>query len=234
MQVLSHKRLASITLAATCVALAWDLSGLDMPMARWFGGPGGFVLQDNWFLVRVLHDGMRYLAWAFALLLCLGVWFPQGWLKLLGVRRRLQLAVTVLSAVSLVGLAKAVSHTSCPWSLSDFGGIARYVSHWSSLLVADGGGSGGCFPAGQAAVGFAFVGGYFAFRHDAPVLAWRWLAVALSAGLLVGLSQQARGAHFMSHTLWTGWLCWCAAWAVDGLMQRVNLARVSADLGEAA
>jgi len=24
-----------------------------------------------------------------------------------------------------------------------------------------------------------------------------------------------RGAHFMSHTLWTGWLCWVTGWLCD-------------------
>ncbi len=233
MPISSPKRLGLITSAATCAALAWDLSGLDLPMARWFGGSGGFPLQEHWFFFHVLYDGVRHLAWAFALLLCLGVWFPWGWLKLLGFRRRLQLAVTALSAVSLVVLTKAASHTSCPWNLAEFGGIAHYVSHWASLLVTDGG-SGGCFPAGHAAAGFAFIGGYFAFRQDAPLLARRWLAVSLLVGLVVGVSQQMRGAHFMSHTLWTAWLCWCAAWAIDGLMQRLRLSSLLSDLGEAA
>ena len=30
-----------------------------------------------------------------------------------------------------------------------------------------------------------------------------------------GMAQQARGAHFLSHTLWTGWLCWSTAWLTD-------------------
>jgi membrane-associated PAP2 superfamily phosphatase len=27
-------------------------------------------------------------------------------------------------------------------------------------------------------------------------------------GLLFGLVQTLRGAHYPSHTLWTGWICW--------------------------
>jgi hypothetical protein len=26
----------------------------------------------------------------------------------------------------------------------------------------------------------------------------------------------------MSHTLWTGWLCWCLAWALDALRRRLE------------
>jgi membrane-associated PAP2 superfamily phosphatase len=48
-----------------------------------------------------------------------------------------------------------------------------------------------------------------------PALARGWLAAAVAAGLVLGLAQQWRGAHFMSHTLWSGWVCWCVAWALD-------------------
>jgi len=49
----------------------------------------------------------------------------------------------------------------------------------------------------------------------APAVARRWLAAALAAGLVLGVAQQLRGAHFMSHTLWSAWLCWVVAWGID-------------------
>ena len=228
----STRRLSVFTGAWLLANLAWDVSGLDLSMARLSGGASGFPLQEHWVLTTVLHDGIRWLAWSLALALCLGVWFPLGWLRRIPLGRRLQLAVTTLAAATVVYLAKLGSNTSCPWSLADFGSVAHLVSHWA-LFVHDGG-SGGCFPAGHAAAGFAFAGGYFAFRHAQPVLARRWLGASLAAGLVVGVSQQLRGAHFMSHTLWTGWLCWCAAWLVDGLMGRLRLDEIASNLGELA
>ena len=88
--------------------------------------------------------------------------------------------------------------------------------HWSA--VADGGG-GHCFPAGHASAGFAFIGGYFVFRNVAPRTARIWLQASLASGLLLGLAQQLRGAHFMSHTLWTALVAWCIAFAVDTAWQ---------------
>jgi membrane-associated PAP2 superfamily phosphatase len=93
--------------------------------------------------------------------------------------------------------------------------VAQHIPHWSHFLQPDGG-SGRCFPAGHASAGFAFFGGYFAFRDDAPGIARLWLGAALLAGLLLGIAQQMRGAHFMSHTLWSGWICWSVAWLLDG------------------
>jgi membrane-associated PAP2 superfamily phosphatase len=51
-------------------------------------------------------------------------------------------------------------------------------------------------------------------------MARRWLAAVVIAGLLLGLSQQWRGAHFMSHTLWTAWLCGVTGHVVDAWMRR--------------
>jgi len=197
-----------ITASLLAIALAWDASGLDLPFARLAGGAGGFAWRDSWLLASVAHEGGRLLAWLLALALCLGVWWPWGPLALVEQRNRLLLATSTLLGALAVSLLKAGSHTSCPWELADFGGLARYASHWG--LARDGGG-GHCFPAGHAASGFTFVGGYFAFRASHPRIARRWLAAALAAGTLLGLAQQWRGAHFLSHTLWSAVVCWGVA-----------------------
>jgi membrane-associated PAP2 superfamily phosphatase len=197
--------------ALLLLALAWDTSGLDLPLARLAGNAGGFPLRDQWWLATVAHTGGRWLAWLLALALCLGVSWPVGPLARITPRARLQLALGSLLAALAVAWLKDGNHTSCPWDLAEFGGVARYLSHWS--LGSDGG-SGRCFPAGHAASGFSFIGGYFAFRDTQPRMAWGWLASALAAGLAFGIAQQWRGAHFMSHTLWSAVVCWNVAWGV--------------------
>ena len=47
-----------------------------------------------------------------------------------------------------------------------------------------------------------------------------WLVIAMF--LLIEAVQQLRGAHFMSHTLWSGWLCWCLAWSLDAACRRLG------------
>ncbi|MDP2032631.1 MAG: phosphatase PAP2 family protein [Polaromonas sp.] len=233
MQTFSNRQVAAVTAALALLLLAWDVSGLDLATAHWFGGAGGFPLRDNGWLSEVMHDGARRLAWGFAVSLCVAVWWPLGPLRRLTFHRRLQLAVTPLLAVLAVSALKSVSSTSCPWGLADFGGVAHYTPHWGQVFMPDGG-SGRCFPAGHAASGFAFVGGYFAFREAAPAIARRWLAASLLAGAVLGLGQQIRGAHFTSHTLWTAFICWCVAWAMDGLCARISASAMCADRGETA
>lgn len=209
-------RFGWLALALLTALLLWDASGLDMALARWAGGPEGFPLRNHWLLTRVLHDAVKALAWAFTLLLCLGVVWPRGPLQALPFARRLQLPVTALLATVAISLLKGASATSCPWDMAEFGGVAQHLSHWVGWFVADGGG-GHCFPAGHATTGFAFVGGYFALRRHLPRLARVWFVLALCVGLALGAVQQLRGAHFMSHTLWTAWICWMVGWLADPL-----------------
>jgi membrane-associated PAP2 superfamily phosphatase len=220
----SQRRLAVITLALMLILMAWDATDLDMRLAHWFGTAQGFPLTDNWLLEGVLHEGGRRLSWVVALALTLAVWWPFGSLRRLESRERGQLILGSLAAVLLVSLLKSVSPASCPWDLSAFGGVARHLSHWSWTRD---GGSGHCFPAGHASSGFAFIGGYFIWRRHSARVARNWLLLSLLAGFTLGFAQQARGAHFMSHTLWTGWLCWSVGLAIDA-GRRVSFSRLRA------
>ena len=211
-------RLIFWTVASLLGLLAWDFSGLDLWMAQLFGSAQGFALNEHWLFRDILHDDIRLWPWALELALLVAIFWPFGSLKKLPKKRRVQLALTTLATLLVVSLIKTYSRTSCPWDLRQFGGVAAYVSHWA-WGVADGG-TGRCFPAGHASAGFAFIGGFFVFRHGQPNTAWCWFAGAMLVGLTFGLSQQIRGAHFMSHTLWTAWLCWTVAAVIDAAVSR--------------
>ena len=207
------------TVGSFLLLLAWDASGLDLAMAHWFGSASGFSMESHWLWRGVLHDDIRLWPWVIELGLLVCIFLPVGRFKQLPMARRAQLALTTLAALLTVSTLKLHSHTSCPWDLQDFGGVATHVSHWA-WGVRDGG-TGGCFPAGHASGGFAFVGGFFAFSHVLAPTARRWLAGAMLAGFLFGLAQQVRGAHYMSHTFWTAWLCWTVAAGMDAAVSRL-------------
>ncbi|MGO4395621.1 phosphatase PAP2 family protein [Variovorax sp. M-6] len=215
----------ALTLFALALLLLWDASGLDLALARLAGTPMGFPWRDHWFLVKVMHEGARSLSWVLVIALFAAIRWPFGVLRRLSPGERTQLAATALLSVLLISLIKYTSNTSCPWELQTFGGVARHVSHWA-WRTSDGG-SGHCFPAGHASAAFAYLGGYFVFRRSSPATARAWLVCTLIAGLALGLSQQLRGAHYMSHTLWTAWLCWVAAFATDALVHSVSARRAA-------
>lgn len=217
--VLSTSRLAHATVVALVLLLLWDLGSGDMALARRMGGPDGFPLRDGYWMTVVLHEGAKRAGWLCVIALCMLVVWPVGPFVQLPFSRRLQLAAGPLLASGAVSLLKATSLSSCPWDMAAFGGLAQHLSHWRGWFMADGG-AGHCFPAGHASVGFCFATGYFALRHDSPRLARGWLVAALAIGLSLGVVQQLRGAHFLSHTLWTGWICWLVGWLTDPLFAR--------------
>jgi membrane-associated PAP2 superfamily phosphatase len=197
--------------------IAWELAALDLPTARLFGGAAGFPWRNNWWLSAVLHDGVRWLAWGLAVVLLVNVRWP--FTPALTRQERWWWFLATLAGAALVPLLKQQSLTSCPWDHVEFGGVAQPLSHWLQFRPwgqADGGG-GRCFPSGHATSAFCFFSGGFALRRAHPLAARRWMVAVLALGLLLGWVQLARGAHFPSHTLWSGWICfalcvWLARW----------------------
>lgn len=206
-----------VTLLMLGGLLAWDASGLDLHVMAgvgdWVGQgrAGGFPLREQWWLETVLHTAARQLALVVFGGLWLMVWRPVGVFRHSPRLERLEMVVGVTVALIAVSSLKRFSLTSCPWDLQSFGGVAAYVSHWQ-WGVADGG-PGGCFPGGHASSAFAFVALVLPGLARGPGTAQRRLAIwilagVVVAGLVLGSAQTLRGAHYPSHTLWTGWICW--------------------------
>ena len=175
-----------------------------------------FPLKDQALWAVVRHTGLKYLSLAlwFALLL----W----WISL---RRRparqplrramgFTLLVTLLAAL-VVSALRAISPHSCPWDLSAFGGSAEYFRFFDAVPLNPG--PGRCAPSGHAAPGFVGLAGDIALRDVDRKAARAALAFSLLFGILTGLTQLARGAHFLSHVLLTAWICFAVAWACDRL-----------------
>ena len=192
-----------VSVIGLLLLLAWDVCGLDRPIARLYGDDAGFAWQHHWLTSRVLHDGGRWLGFLGLALLAVNVWRP-GWPGPTRRQRLVALASTVLCVIAVPAL-KQISSTSCPWDLAEFGGVAAYVSHWQ-FNVTDGG-PGRCFPSGHAVTAFAFLSVVFMWRETRPELARAGLLAVLAFGLLLGWGQLARGAHYPSHTFWSAWLC---------------------------
>ena len=193
-----------ITLAALALLLCWEASGLDLVLAGVYADVHGFALRDHWFFSRVMHKGGR-VASGVALAAVLG-WAAFGNVQAMARRLRLAWAGVVLLCLVAVPALKRFSSTSCPWDIDDFGGKFDFVPHW--MLGVSDGGPGHCFPSGHAVAAFVFLPLYFQWRRTRPRAALLLLATTLAAGFAFGWAQLARGAHFPSHTMWSGWLCW--------------------------
>ena len=202
-----------ISLAGLVLTLLWDGAGLDLWVMTQLGSAQGFALQHNSWLETVLHQRARQLAWVILACLALMVWRPLGLFRRLPRHQRTEMLTGVLLALALISTTKHFSLTSCPWDLRLFGGVAEYRSHWA-WGVADGG-AGKCFPGGHASAALAFLAvplSLLASSHAPDQRSgWLGLAAVLAAGAVLGTAQTLRGAHFPSHTLWTGLMCWTTA-----------------------
>lgn len=196
--------------AAMVLIILWDASGLDRRVSQLFGTDKGFSWRDHWLTASVLHDKVKFVAWPLVLVLAISIWFPISSLKKLTRSQRAWLLLTTIGCATLISWLRRYNLTSCPWDLKEFGGsVPTYVSHWSRATDR---GPGQCFPSGHASMAFSFLPGWLALRTVSPRISRAWLLVMLALGTALGWVQVMRGAHFVSHWLWTGWIC--AAFAI--------------------
>lgn len=169
-----------------------------------------WALQNAWVTTHLIHKGGKWLS-AFATLLALVACF-HAWRHARWRRWRWPLLYLVLAVglgTGMVSLLKSLTHMDCPWDLTRYGGLREYVGLFATRPADMP--RGICFPAGHASAGYAWVSLYFFAQLVRPAWRWRGLAVGLLAGAVFGFAQQLRGAHFLSHDLWTLVTCWTVA-----------------------
>lgn len=216
-----------VTAAGLLGLVALEGTSIDLALARMAYDPllGTFPLREHLLTTRIAHDGVKVAAAVVFGWILASIWRPIGLLSRLDRPRRVYLFVAVASCLVVVAALKRGSALHCPWGLLEFGGSHPYLRLFGP--VPPGWQRGSCFPAGHALSAFAYIGGYFAWRDVDRRIARAWLIAVLVAGAAAGVSQQLRGAHFLSHTLWTAWLTWtlsaCLAWLARPLLPRVNL-----------
>ena len=207
------RQLWLLTALSLLCLLAWDFSGLDMRVMQTIADHRGFGLRSNWWMEKVFHDGARQVAVVMYLGMLAMIWLPLGRLRQLRQMQRVEIFVGITLGLLLINLLKRYSQTSCPWDLTEFGGVGTYVSHWNWGLRD--GGSGHCFPGGHASSALAFLALCLPWLSsgvsDQRRQGLRLLIGVLALGVLLGAVQTLRGAHYPSHSLWTGWMCWSIA-----------------------
>jgi membrane-associated PAP2 superfamily phosphatase len=187
----------------------------DSATAQWLGG-------HAWVTNQLLHTDGR---WAIRALIALVLAFwvatfvEPDWRVLR--RPAAFFTIAVLLSIGVVGLLKTLTNVDCPWDLAPFGGRFPYVELFSDRP--DALRAGRCFPAAHASSGYALLALYFVFRERDSRLAKLGLALGGLTGLTFGLAQQSRGAHFVSHDLWSAFLVWTITLSVYAFAFRGRL-----------
>jgi membrane-associated PAP2 superfamily phosphatase len=131
-------------------------------------------------------------------------------------RLRLSAAAVVLVPLT-IGVLKQRSALHCPWDLARYGGDAPALRLLDT--VPPGWSYGACFPAGHASSALWLAGFCVWWLPHAPRRAAGVFAGGLGLGLVLGWVQQLRGAHFLSHTLWSVWIAAAVLWALYAVVR---------------
>jgi membrane-associated PAP2 superfamily phosphatase len=204
---------------------AWLAAGLSTLVLlecggnRWIAdrlfalGGGHWSLRDHFITRQLIHVGGRWLSLALWLTALVAWMISLRDTRHARLRRPLfYLLASTSLATGLIGGIKAMSHMDCPWDMAAYGGMRPYYGLFNprpEALQAS-----GCFPAGHAGAGYAWVALYYFFDAVAPRLRETGLAAGLSMGAVFGIAQQLRGAHFASHDVAALLLCWTVATAL--------------------
>jgi hypothetical protein len=219
---------ASVSLGAHVrTFLAWDLTGWDMALEHTWGNLDGFCAARQ--LVDVQRHAPRCPKPGLAVFFGFAHWHlealgrnskawpkPTGWGVLISVVcalafRELDQRVSAKQVVLGTCRHLGVRRLTCRIGTSGFEMAAAAIAFplampplalpsWPSILVCD---------------------------KRAPRAQGKYLFIAMTAGIVLGLSQQMRGAHFMSHTLWTAWLCWTVGGISHHLYQMLRTVVIS-------
>lgn len=196
---------------AIAAGIFCQYSGLDIALSSVIYHLGGnHFFKDLPVLSDWLHTGARQLliiGYVTLLGLIISPWRPRSFIT----KRRAAtyiLASGIACALS-ISVLKSVMPLPCPWDTTLFGGERQYIGIFSAFID---GSPAQCFPAGHASGGYALIAFFFLARGRkgtiAPDYAYLWLLPGLFAGLIMGVAQQFRGAHYLSHDLFAFALCW--------------------------
>jgi membrane-associated PAP2 superfamily phosphatase len=223
-------RQAAIACAWLCVtglAILWigRATNIDLMLADavYDTASGAFPWRHAWLtdtFSHVILKGLLTLAAAwFILAAARDLWRPRLARSALD---RLRLRVVALSAVLVplvISMLKQASVAHCPWDLARYGGTEPYLRLFDALPL--GVPAGHCLPAGHASTALWLVSLCVYWLPSRPGAARRVALLALLLSGLVGWMQQLRGAHFLTHTLWSIWIaCAVVLVIVAGLQWR--------------
>jgi len=208
--ILTHVLMPLLGFALLLFVTRW-LDGDQWIADRLYALQGGrWMLRDAFMTQTLVHQGGRDLSialWAGAAAAWLVARRRAEWASLRAPLAYLIVAVTL--SVLCVSWVKSWSNMDCPWDLQRYGGLRPYIALWDVRPI--GLHRGACFPAGHASGGYAWLSLYFFLGAVRPRWRWAGLAAGLGLGLVFGIAQQLRGAHFASHDIASAAICWTAA-----------------------
>lgn len=178
-------------------------AGLDTTLAGYFFNPvDQWMYRNSFILEKVLHKGGVIFSIAILVAL-LGRWIYLFKFHNNKKQRDYVGFIFLSSVVTIVTVffLKRWSTLPCPWNSVAFGGNVNPPELWRAFALDLP--IGKCFPAGHSSGGFCFLSMYFGYTLIYGKRNFKTLIPGLLIGIIFGMTQQMRGAHYLSHDLTT-------------------------------
>jgi membrane-associated PAP2 superfamily phosphatase len=198
-----------LVLSALVIVWLGNNTNIDLALAdaAFDRATHSFPLQHAWLTEKFNHAILKTILSVLAVTaVAVALWDlrrPYAWQA----SRRVGVRVVAMSAVLVplvISLLKQASASHCPWDLQRYGGSEPY---WRLLQsIPAGVVPGHCMPGGHAssALWLISIAAFWWPREQPKAVIYG--GTALAFGLAVGWLQQLRGAHFLTHTLWSAWI----------------------------
>jgi len=205
-------RQVAVLVLVAAFALFAQYSGFDIYLENFYfdGASGTWPYQSLFITGDLLHTwGKRFVV--LLALVNLAAYVASFFVQWLQPYRRhlLFLLVAAATGTSIVSILKSITHIYSPWDLQLYGGDLPHIRLFDS--VPDGAPIGHGFPGGHSSGGFAYLSLYFLLTVLNHRLRWVGLLFPMALGIVFSITQEIRGAHFLSHDLISFVICWTAS-----------------------
>ncbi len=220
MKTLHTKHLLNLCLCTLLgivfAAIFYIFPNIDIVLANIFfrhtqNNQNVFIFKEYFIFTHILHTYIKYIIIVWIVFIV----FQQA--KYCKKHKNWYNYILIVSCLILmplsIGLWKKYSQHACPWDLKMYGGRQLWIHYfeWPNFLQ-----KGSCFPAGHASIGFnlIFLGlfyypnnnsNHYSNINNCTRKVNAYLYAGCICGLCLGIVQQIRGAHFLSHTFATFW-----------------------------
>jgi len=201
-----------LALTGGVLAIVFHATRLDLDLAaHWYDrNSHTFPWRDAWLTNYAVHRFLKTLEILAGMAMCvLAIRAARstqpGFLS--SHRRRLAcVAISFIAVPATIGLLHHLSNMHCPWDIAEFGGATPYFD----LLQATPAGvpRGQCFPSAFVSSGSWMLSFAWLMYPEHPRRCVYIALLAFAWAFALGWIQQMRGAHFLSHTLWSLWVSW--------------------------
>jgi membrane-associated PAP2 superfamily phosphatase len=190
-----------------------ELTDFDLALSKHFYNPQlkQWVYKNHWLLETVIHQGGKYLTETIGIIVFIlavrsfavkSSFYPHR-------QAFVFLFIAIIINPIIITSLKNITHIYCPWDLKLFGSTQPYIRLFSA--VTENLKVGHCFPAAHAGGGFTFISFYFFLWLVKAEYKYYGLGFGILLGLIFGIAQQLRGAHFLSHDVFSLAICWFSA-----------------------